>query len=81
MNKTCNGMPGKCAEEDLVVYLAFTPIILLIYALRLIHRLDENLEIMKNNQTHPLFTLSLTLGYPQFIHPNLGSPSKPLICP
>ena len=20
MNKTCNGMPGKCAEEDLVVY-------------------------------------------------------------
>ena len=35
-------MPGKCAEEDLVVYLAFTPIILLIYALRLIHRLDEN---------------------------------------
>lgn len=62
MNKTCNGMPGKCAEEDLVVYLAFTPIILLIYALRLIHRLDENLEIMKNNQTHPLFTLSLTLG-------------------
>ena len=62
MNKTCNGMPGKCAEEDLVVYLAFTPIILLIYALRLIHRLDENLEIMKNNQTHPLFTLSLTLA-------------------
>ena len=35
-------MPGKCAEEDLVVYLAFTPIILLIYALRLIHRPDEN---------------------------------------
>ena len=48
MNKTCNGMPGKCAEEDLVVYLAFTPIILLIYALRLIHRLDENSEILKN---------------------------------
>ena len=47
MNKTCNGMPGKCAEEDLVVYLAFTPIILLIYALRLIHRLDENSRIKK----------------------------------
>jgi len=47
MNKTCNGMPGKCAEEDLVVYLAFTPIILLIYALRLIHRLDENSEILE----------------------------------
>ena len=49
MNKTCNGMPGKCAEEDLVVYLAFTPIILLIYALRLIHRLDENSEILKKS--------------------------------
>ena len=42
-------MPGKCAEEDLVVYLAFTPIILLIYALRLIHRLDENSEILQKS--------------------------------
>ena len=42
-------MPGKCAEEDIIVYLAFTPIILLVYALRLIYRSWMNLFLYQQN--------------------------------